>query len=233
MPAGTPPQPGCSETPADDSIRVTVTVPAGWEVDPLRLGVWLTAKNSPARRGEPVRRTWRVAVPGSLSWVSDDGHPGRAVRRRLRQRDREQSVARRDDARARHPGGYAGKYLDLQIPADISACTDGYFPWEPGIYAQRPQPALARLDPRCQRDPRRDPDHRLRRDVGGRPDCGPGDGEFDPDPTLSQPRVGQLRLLGPARPAQTTRRSSSLRAITSRWTWLVPSPISVSFASRR
>ena len=31
----------------------------------------------------------------------------------------------------------------------------------------------------------------------------------------------------------TTRRSSSFRAITSRWTWLVPSPISVSFASRR
>ena len=35
-------------------------------------------------------------------------------------------------------GGYSGKYMDLQIPADITACTDGYYPWEPGIYAQGP-----------------------------------------------------------------------------------------------
>jgi len=42
----TPPQPGCSETPADDSIRVTLTVPAGWEPDPLHMGVWLSGKNA-------------------------------------------------------------------------------------------------------------------------------------------------------------------------------------------
>ena len=36
-------------------------------------------------------------------------------------------------------GGYSGKYLDLQIPSDISKCTNGgYYPWEPGIYAQGP-----------------------------------------------------------------------------------------------
>ena len=33
-------------------------------------------------------------------------------------------------------GGYSGKYLDLQIPADLSACPSSYWPWEPGFYAQ-------------------------------------------------------------------------------------------------
>ena len=34
--------------------------------------------------------------------------------------------------------GYSGKYVDLQVPADISACPTSYFVWEPGIYAQGP-----------------------------------------------------------------------------------------------
>ena len=31
-------------------------------------------------------------------------------------------------------GGYSGKYMDLQLPADLDACTDAhiYRPWEPG-----------------------------------------------------------------------------------------------------
>ena len=33
--------------------------------------------------------------------------------------------------------GYSGKYLDLQVPADISMC-QVYRPWDPGIYAQGP-----------------------------------------------------------------------------------------------
>jgi hypothetical protein len=34
-------------------------------------------------------------------------------------------------------GGYTGKYVDLQVPADLAGC-DTYRPWEPGIYAQGP-----------------------------------------------------------------------------------------------
>ena len=34
--------------------------------------------------------------------------------------------------------GYSGKYVDLQVPSDISACPSSYRPWEPGIYAQGP-----------------------------------------------------------------------------------------------
>ena len=34
-------------------------------------------------------------------------------------------------------GGFSGKYLDLQLPADISKC-DVYLPWAPAFYAQGP-----------------------------------------------------------------------------------------------
>ena len=34
--------------------------------------------------------------------------------------------------------GYSGKYMDLQVPADIAACPTSYWPWEPGLYAQGP-----------------------------------------------------------------------------------------------
>jgi hypothetical protein len=34
--------------------------------------------------------------------------------------------------------GYSGKYVDLQVPADITACSESFHPWEPGIYAQGP-----------------------------------------------------------------------------------------------
>jgi len=33
--------------------------------------------------------------------------------------------------------GYSGRYVDLQVPSDISACPF-YRPWEPGLYAQGP-----------------------------------------------------------------------------------------------
>ncbi len=34
--------------------------------------------------------------------------------------------------------GYSGKYVDLQVPSDITACTGAYYPWDPNIYAQGP-----------------------------------------------------------------------------------------------
>lgn len=33
--------------------------------------------------------------------------------------------------------GYSGKYLDLQVPADLAGC-EIYWPFEPGMYAQGP-----------------------------------------------------------------------------------------------
>ncbi len=34
--------------------------------------------------------------------------------------------------------GYSGKYMDLQVPADIDACNASYRPWDGTIYAQGP-----------------------------------------------------------------------------------------------
>jgi hypothetical protein len=133
----TPPQPGCSETPADDSIRVTLTVPAGWEPDPLHMGVWLSGKNA----GPPGGAVLLVERGG---WPYQDpchGSAATAIQVGPSVDDFANAIANHPSLDATTPvpvtlGGYSGKYLDLLIPADISACTDGYFPWEPGIYAQ-------------------------------------------------------------------------------------------------
>ena len=134
----TPPQPGCSETPADDSIRVTLTVPAGWEVDPIRLGVWLTGKNNGPPDGANLfveRGGWLYRDPCHSSAMT-------AIEVGPSVDDFANAIANNPSLDATKPvpvtlGGYSGKYMDLQIPADISACTDDYWPWEPGFFAAR------------------------------------------------------------------------------------------------
>lgn len=134
----TPPQPGCSETPADDSIRVTLTVPEGWEPDPLRLGVWLIGKGNGPPDGANLfveRGGWLYRDPCHSSATT-------AIQVGPSVDDFANAIANNPPLDATTPvpvtlGGYSGKYLDLQIPADISACTEGaYWPWEPGFYAQ-------------------------------------------------------------------------------------------------
>ncbi len=74
---------------------------------------------------------------------------------------------------------------------------------------------------------------RLRRPGHAQPD--PPDVCRRPEPVPPDRPPDQGRLSGPRprRPlAQMTRRSRMRRAMTRRWTWLVPSPISVSLASR-
>ena len=135
----TPPQPGCSETPADDSIRVTLTVPSGWEVDPIHLGVWLTGKNNRPPDGANLfveRGGWLYHDPCHSS-ASTAIKVGPSVD------DFANAIAHDRSLDATAPtavtlAGYSGKYLDLQIPSDISGCTDGYWPWEPGFFAQGP-----------------------------------------------------------------------------------------------
>jgi hypothetical protein len=136
------PQPGCTETAADDAIRFTITVPDGWSG--VGNGIWLTGpgNGSPDGAGMLVERgAWLLTDPCQSSDPDIPVGP---------------TVADFVDAVARHPildtttpvdvtlAGYSGKYFDLQIPADIS--TDAnykpecpyYRPWEPGIYAQGP-----------------------------------------------------------------------------------------------
>jgi hypothetical protein len=140
----TPPQPGCSES-ADDSIRVTFTVPDGW----AGCGgcVWLPAEENSAPAGAAMgfgRGSWLHSNPcltAEQDAAPDGSPPDVAVG---------PSVDDFASAIADHPlldatdpvavtlGGYSGKYVDLQLPSDLTGCTTTYFPWEPGIYAQGP-----------------------------------------------------------------------------------------------
>ena len=136
----TPPQPGCIETTADASIRITFTVPAGWEPDPLHLGVWLSGKGA----APPGGAVLFVERGGWLYRDSCHSSATTAIKVGPSVDDFANALVNHPslDVTAAKPvtlGGYSGKYLDLQIPSDISACTNGgYFPWEPGIYAQGP-----------------------------------------------------------------------------------------------
>jgi hypothetical protein len=131
-------QPGCSENPADDTIRVTLTVPDGYEGAGNRPLIW-------GNPGATTAETGLIILRGG-GLYSDPCHttppPDIAVG---------PTVDDFANALANHPAldattpvavtlaGYSGKYLDLQLPADVSQCTDDQFwPFEPGVYAQGP-----------------------------------------------------------------------------------------------
>lgn len=130
--------PPCPEATSDDSIRVTFTVPDGWAGAPFR-SLWLAdGTNSPPAGAGMIflRGGWLHSDPCRTDPSAMEIPVGPTV----------------DDfatALAEHPlldvtapidvtlGGYSGKYVDLQVPSDISGC-DAYYPWEPGLYAQGP-----------------------------------------------------------------------------------------------
>ena len=127
------PQPGCTETAADDTIRVTVTVPDGWSG--IDTAIWLEENKPPSGAALGFGRgAWLLSDP--CKPVDADIPVGT-------------SVSDFVDAIAQHPvldtttpidttlGGYSGQSFDLLFPADLSTCPQ-YRPWEPGIYAQGP-----------------------------------------------------------------------------------------------
>lgn len=137
-----PPQAGCSETDADNTIRVTITVPDGWSG--IMAGIWLTGPGQGAPDGAGLgfeRGAWLLSDPCKLMVADVPVGP---------------TVADFVEAVAEHPildttapvdvtlAGYSGKYFDLQIPADISKCESEpagppqYRPWDPGLYGQDP-----------------------------------------------------------------------------------------------
>ena len=138
-----PPQPGCSES-EDDSIRVTFAVPDGWAgIDGI--AVWLAAEGSSAPGGAVLafgRGGWLHSDPClTAEQLAANATPDVEV---------EASVDDFADAIADHPlleatdpvavtlGGFSGKYVDLQLPSDLTGCATSYYPWEPGPYAQGP-----------------------------------------------------------------------------------------------
>ena len=137
-----PPQPGCSES-AGVSNRATFTVPDGWAV--IYGGVWLAAEESSAPSGATMgfaRGSWLHSDPClTPERLAPHATPDVPVG---------PSVDDLASALADHPlldatdpvavtlGGYSGKYVDLQLPSDLTGCESSYWPWEPGIYAQGP-----------------------------------------------------------------------------------------------
>jgi hypothetical protein len=132
-------QAGCTESPDDDSIRITFTVPDGWALAE-DVAVTKPSASTVAPSGMSLhflRGGWLFSDP----CLKVDSLP-----------DIEVGPTADDfaDALAAHPlldvttpvdvtlGGYPGKYLDLQVPSDISACTAEYYPWIPAFYAQGP-----------------------------------------------------------------------------------------------
>jgi hypothetical protein len=118
-------------------MRVTFTVPDGW-LGVGRTSVWRDENKPPGGAALGFNRgAWLYSDPcRNPDTVNPDIPVGPTV----------------DDfvnALANHPlldvtapvdvtvDGYAGKALDLQVPADISQC-EVYRPWDPGLYAQGP-----------------------------------------------------------------------------------------------
>ncbi|MEO6577853.1 MAG: hypothetical protein ABIO99_03015 [Candidatus Limnocylindria bacterium] len=128
-------QSGCVESPADDSITFTVTVPDGWFISGLR-GIWVN-NNAPPDGAILIfwRGGWLYSDPCTTDGKGPDIEVGPTV----------------DDfaaALADHPlldvstpidvtlGGYSGRYVDVQAPSNIDQCTTEYRLWDPNVYAQ-------------------------------------------------------------------------------------------------
>jgi hypothetical protein len=134
-----PPQAGCRESSADDSIRITFTVPDGWASGFAGMAITKPETGTVAPHGMSLhflRGGWMYHDPCHAK-PPPDIVVGPTV----------DDFA---DALADHPhlggttpvavrlGGYSGKYMDLQLPSDIAGCDSEFFPWEPAFYAQGP-----------------------------------------------------------------------------------------------
>jgi hypothetical protein len=132
-------QPGCVPSPAHDRTRVTLTVPDGWEG--IMSTIWLAEKGNGAPDGAGLligRGAWLLTDPCTKAEhaIPPDVKVGPSVD------DFANAIADHPLLDATDPvdvtlAGYPGKYLDLQVPADISMC-GVYRPWDPGIFAQGP-----------------------------------------------------------------------------------------------
>jgi hypothetical protein len=130
--------PTCTEDPADDSIRVTLTVPDGYSGAGNRPLIWGPDDGSTALTGLIILRgAWLYTDP-CHSTPPPDIEVGPTVD------DFANAIADHPLLDATTPvdvtlAGYSGKYMDLNLPSDVASCTDGTFwPYEPGVYAQGP-----------------------------------------------------------------------------------------------
>lgn len=133
-------QSGCTESSADDSIRISFTVPDGWALAE-EVAVTKPSASTVAPGGMSLhflRGGWLFSQPCIGGAV--DGPPDIEVGPSAD--DFAEALAAHPQLDATNPvdvtlGGFSGKYMDLQLPADISKC-EVYLPWAPAFYAQGP-----------------------------------------------------------------------------------------------
>lgn len=130
-------QAGCTENPADDTMRFTFTVPDGWIGGSVHVIYASEGKAPPDGAGLVISRG------GGLYAEPCGGEPPPNIPVGPTVDDFVSALVDHPKLDVTTPidvvlSGHAGKYLDLLIPSDITACPTSYFPWEPGIYAQGP-----------------------------------------------------------------------------------------------
>jgi hypothetical protein len=134
--------PGCSNT-----MGLVFTVPGGWSAVGTD-SIWLTAEANSPPAGAGLLFTRGAGL------FSDPCHTGPApdVAVGPTVEDFAGALAAHRLLDVTTPvdvtlAGYPGRYVDLQVPADISMCDKGggdvgadpiYRPWDPGLYAQGP-----------------------------------------------------------------------------------------------
>ena len=130
-----PAAPGCVEDPADDSIRVTLTVPDGYGAVGERPLIW-----------GPEAATGLIILRGSGLYADPcNSRPPPDIAVGPTVDDFADAIAAHPLLDASRPvpvtlAGYSGKYVDLQLPADVTTCKPNgeFWPFEPGVYAQGP-----------------------------------------------------------------------------------------------
>jgi hypothetical protein len=136
-----PPQPGCTDTARDDTIRFTFTVPDGWASNDSGAAITKPATGLVAPNGMGLlfhRGGWLYSDPcinAATQELPDipvgpgvDDFANALANHRLLDATTPRSISL---------GGYSGKYVDLQLPSNIT-CTFGYYPWAPSMPALGP-----------------------------------------------------------------------------------------------
>jgi hypothetical protein len=133
-----PPQTGCIDPVGAESITFTFALPGNRNWSKLGEGIWHMQNRSP----EGAALVFNLG-----GWLHSD--PCRTPDEGFADVPVGPTVDDFANALADHPllevttpvdvtlGGYSGKYLDLQVPANITEC-DAYRAWEFWIYAQAP-----------------------------------------------------------------------------------------------
>jgi hypothetical protein len=145
-------QPACKESPADDSIRITYTLPEGWTG--LGYNVFPSVEKYSPPGGAALifsRGGWLYAKPCGEDASGPNIPTGTTVDEFVT------ALVHHPDLDLTNPvavtlAGYSGTYLELRAPANTTTDELGpkpggcnyYFVWEPGIYAQGPN-ALWRI----------------------------------------------------------------------------------------